>query len=144
MKGEKGRLNSLRFFADWACEKVAPTRQFEAAGGVVIPCLDDGSAEHPLPGSAERQLCLPGSHRSGPRGPALNAWMVASSGTLPAPSAVAIWMSVTTILPLASSLVAPSAALSRNADATCSGKSVCHVVPDDQTDLPLRRSVDPR
>ena len=40
---------------------MAPAGQFEAAGKVAVSCVDDRSPEHPLPGSAERQLRLRGS-----------------------------------------------------------------------------------
>jgi hypothetical protein len=33
-------------FSQTELQKVAPAGQFEAAGRVAVPCLDDGSAEH--------------------------------------------------------------------------------------------------
>ena len=57
------QLTRSTLFRRPSCEKVAPAGQFEAAGGVAVPCRHDGSAEHSLPGSAERQLRLRGSHR---------------------------------------------------------------------------------
>src|SRR5690349_23735141 len=53
----------LRFFADRAAKKWPLRGSLRRQAGVAIPCLDDGSAEHSLSGSAERQLRLRGSHR---------------------------------------------------------------------------------